>query len=117
MGERREPFVEYTVDRAWTPSVEKANRLLMREVGFRQIRREDLARIRVPTTLIWGKHDRIALLRTAELASVRYGWSLQVIEDAGHLSPAERPETFGEALRTALGPLTIPKVNRLFSNP
>jgi len=117
MGERWEPFVEYMVDRAWTPSVEKANRCLRRKVGFRQIPREDLARISVHTTLIWGRHDRIAPLRTAELASARYGWSLQVIEDAGHLSPAERPETFVEALHTALGPLTIPKVHRLFSNP
>ena len=70
------------VDRAWTPSVEKASRLLMREVGFQQIRREDLARFSVPTTLIWGKQDRIAPLRPAELASGRYGWFLQVINDA-----------------------------------
>jgi pimeloyl-ACP methyl ester carboxylesterase len=77
----------------------------MWEVGLRQIPPKDLVHISVPTTLMWGKHDRVAPLRTAVKASARYGWPLQVIEDAGHLSPAEQPETFMEELRTALGPL------------
>ena len=103
MGERWEPFLAYMVDRARTPSVRKANRSLMREVGLRQIPPEDLARISVPTTLIWGRHDRIAPLRAAEEASARYGWPLQVIEDAGHVSPGEQPEAFLRVLRAALG--------------
>jgi pimeloyl-ACP methyl ester carboxylesterase len=103
MGERGEPFLAYMVDRARTPSVRKANRRLMREIGLRQIPPEDLARISVPTMLIWGRHDRIAPLRNAEEASTRYGWPLQVIEDAGHVSPAEQPEAFLRALRAALG--------------
>jgi pimeloyl-ACP methyl ester carboxylesterase len=36
-------------------------------------------------------------------ASVRYRWPLHVIESAGHLVVAERPEAFLEALRAALG--------------
>jgi pimeloyl-ACP methyl ester carboxylesterase len=36
-------------------------------------------------------------------ASARDGWPLQVIEDAGHLVVAERPEAFLETLRAALG--------------
>jgi pimeloyl-ACP methyl ester carboxylesterase len=103
MGERGEPFLAYMVDRARTPSVRKANRRLMREIGLRQIPPEDLACISVPTVLIWGRHDRIAPLRNAEEASTRYGWPLQVIEDAGHVSPAEQPEAFLRALRAALG--------------
>jgi len=103
MGTRWEPFVAYMVDRARTPSVRKANRRLMGEIGLRQIPPEDLARISVPTMLIWGRHDRIAQLRTAEEASARYGWPLQVIEDAGHVSPGEQPESFLRALRAALG--------------
>ena len=103
MGTRWEPFVAYMVDRARTPSVRKANRRLMGEIGLRQIPPEDLARISVPTMLIWGRHDRIAPLRNAEEASTRYGWPLQVIEDAGHVSPAEQPEAFLRALRAALG--------------
>ena len=103
MGERGEPFLAYMVDRARTPSVRKANRRLMREIGLRQILPEDLARISVPTMLIWGRHDRIAPLRNAEEASARYGWPLQVIEDAGHVSPGEQPEAFLRALRAVLG--------------
>jgi pimeloyl-ACP methyl ester carboxylesterase len=102
LGERWEPFVEYMVDRARTPSVRKANRRLMREVGLQQIPPEDLARISVPTTLIWGRHDRVAPLRSAEEASARYGWPLQVIEDAGHISLGEQPEAFLDALHAAL---------------
>jgi pimeloyl-ACP methyl ester carboxylesterase len=54
MGERWEPFLAYLVDRSRTPSVKKANRRLLRELGFPPIPPEDLARISVPTTLIWG---------------------------------------------------------------
>jgi len=106
MGERWEPLMAYMVDRGRTPSVRKANRRLMREVGLRQIPPEDLARISVPTTLIWGRHDRVAPLRTAEEASARYGWPLEVIEGAGHLSPGEQPEAFLAALHTALSAST-----------
>ena len=103
MGERWEPFLAYMVERARTPSVRKANRRLMREIGLRPIPPEDLARISVPTTLIWGRHDRVVPLRSAEEASARYGWPLQAIEDAGHISPGEQPEAFLHALRAALG--------------
>jgi hypothetical protein len=36
-------------------------------------------------------------------ASVRYGWPLHVIENAGHLVVAERPQASLEALRAADG--------------
>lgn len=64
---------------------------------------ETLARISVPTALIWGRHDRVAPVRTAEQASARYGWPLHVIEDAGHVAPGDQPQAFLAALRTALG--------------
>jgi pimeloyl-ACP methyl ester carboxylesterase len=41
--------------------------------------------------------------RVAGQASVRYGWPLHVIENAGHFMVVERPEAFLEALRAALG--------------
>lgn len=102
MGERWEPFLAYLVDRSRTPSVKKANRRLLRELGFPPIPPEDLARISVPTTLIWGRHDRVMPLRTAEEASARYGWPLHVIEDAGHVSLVEQPEAFLRALQAAI---------------
>ncbi|MGH9183190.1 MAG: alpha/beta fold hydrolase [Acidimicrobiales bacterium] len=60
-------------------------------------RPEDLAGISVPTTLVWGRHDRIAPLRTAEATSARYGWPC-----TGHFSPGEQPEALLGALRAAL---------------
>ena len=102
MGERWEASQAYNLDRARTPSVRAANRRLLRELGTRPIPPEDLARIAAPTSLIWGRHDRVMRLRIAEAASVRYGWPLHVIEDAGHFS-MEQPEAFRAALWAALG--------------
>src|SRR6266545_445859 len=85
-----------------TPSVRAANRRMLRELGIPRIPPEDLARIDVPTTLIWGRHDRVMRLRIAEAASARHGWPLHVIEDAGHFS-LEQPEACLRALHAALG--------------
>jgi pimeloyl-ACP methyl ester carboxylesterase len=91
----------YGLELARTPNVRAANRRLLRELGTRTIPSEQLAGIAVPTTLVWGRQDRVMRLRIAEEASARYGWPLEVIEDAGHLS-IERPEAFRAALRSAL---------------
>ena len=101
MGERWEASQAYNLDRARTPSVRAANRRMLRELGTKAIPPEELARIAVPTTLIWGRHDRVMRLGIAEAASARYGWSLHVIEDAGHFV-VEQPEAFRRALRAAL---------------
>jgi len=84
------------------PSVRAANRRMLRELGTKTIPPEDLARIAVPTALVWGRHDRVMRLRIAEEASARYGWPLHVVEDAGHFA-VEQPEAFRGALRAALG--------------
>jgi pimeloyl-ACP methyl ester carboxylesterase len=102
MGQRWEASQAYNLDRARTPSVRAANRRLLRELGTKPIPPQDLARITVPTSLIWGRHDRVMRLRIAEAASARYGWPLHVIENAGHFS-AEQPEAFRAALQAALG--------------
>ncbi len=102
MGDRWEASQAYNLDRARTPSVRAANRRLLRELGTRRIPPQELARITVPTSLIWGRHDRVMRLRIAEAASARYGWPLHVIEDAGHFS-IEQPEAFRAALQVALG--------------
>jgi pimeloyl-ACP methyl ester carboxylesterase len=103
LGERWEPFLAYSLDRARTPGVQAANRRLLRELGWRQIPPQDLERIAVPTTLIWGRQDRVMPLRTAQEASARYGWPLQVIDDAGHFLVADQPEAFLAALQDAPG--------------
>ncbi len=103
LGERWEPFLVYSLDRARTPGVQQANRRLLRELGWRQIPPEELARIDVPTALIWGRQDRVMPVGTAQRASARYGWPLHVIDDAGHFLVADQPEAFLGALHAALG--------------
>ncbi|HET9863819.1 MAG TPA: alpha/beta hydrolase [Steroidobacteraceae bacterium] len=62
-----------------------------------------LARIRTPTRLIWGRHDPVTSVAVAETASGRFGWPLEVIEDAGDAPIIERPGIFVDALHRALG--------------
>ncbi len=103
MGERWEPFVSYNLELARGPSAKAAGRMF-RALGPRRIPQEDLARIEVPTALIWGRHDRALRLSIAEAASARYGWPLHVIEDCADDPPRDQPEAFLDALRTAIGP-------------
>ena len=56
----------------------------------------------MPTTLIWGRHDRATPLSVAEAASARYGWPLQVIENCNDDPPVEQPEALLRTLRDAL---------------
>lgn len=102
MGERWEPFVAYNLEGARGPEAKAAGQM-MREVGIPRIPAEDLARIAVPTTLIWGRQDRANRLRIAERASARHGWPLRVIEDCADDPQRDRPEAFLEALHAALG--------------
>lgn len=102
MGERWEPFLAYNLDCARAPGTKAALRTLMRRVGVPRIPPADLAQIDIPTTLIWGRHDRAMRLHVAEAASDRYGWPLHVIEEARDDPKLERPEAFLRALNTAL---------------
>jgi pimeloyl-ACP methyl ester carboxylesterase len=102
MGERYEWMAAYALDRFRTSSVKAAMRSLFRELAS-TIPPEDLDRIAVPTTLIWGRHDVGMRLNVAEAASLRYGWPLHVIENARDDPAVEQPAAFLEALHTALG--------------
>jgi pimeloyl-ACP methyl ester carboxylesterase len=102
IGDRWEPFKEYTLDRARVASGKAALRVLMREVAVPRIPEADLERIAVPTTLIWGREDPVMRLKVAEAASERYEWPLHVIDGAGDDPPIEQPEAFLQALRTAI---------------
>lgn len=101
MDERWEWMAAYALDRFRTPSVKAAGRSLGPQL-VSAIPSEDLARIAVPTTLIWGRHDLGARLEIAEAASARYDWPLHVIENAADDPAIERPEVFLQALRAAL---------------
>jgi pimeloyl-ACP methyl ester carboxylesterase len=98
-----EKFQAYALDRIRTPSVKAAVRVLMGQLGVPAIAPADLERIAVPTTLIWGRQDPVMRVRIAEAASARYGWPLQVIENAGDVPALEQPEAFLRVLHSALG--------------
>jgi pimeloyl-ACP methyl ester carboxylesterase/ubiquinone/menaquinone biosynthesis C-methylase UbiE len=103
LGERWEWIKAYNLDRARTSGLQAAQHSLMEQFGMPAIPPGDLARIAVPTTLIWGRHDLATRLPIAEAVSSRHGWPLHVIENAGDDPPMEEPEAFLEALRAALG--------------
>jgi pimeloyl-ACP methyl ester carboxylesterase len=101
-GERLEALEDYQIDRAKQPSVNAANRTLLRQVGTKQVPDEQLRRIEAPVAMIWGRRDRVMPFKYAERASVRFGWPLYAIEEAGHLPFVEQPAAFDAALRAIL---------------
>jgi 2-hydroxymuconate-semialdehyde hydrolase len=96
-----EAFSAYLRSQATVPHVKRAMRQLIKS-GTRQIPDAELRRITVPTTLVWGRHDRFVPLALAEAASRRLGWRLRVIDDAGHVPHIERPDAFVSASAPSL---------------
>lgn len=101
MGESWEAFLEYNLELAQGPGAKAAGGML-RRLGMPPIPPEDLARIAVPTSLIWGRQDRANRLRVAEAAAERYGWPLHVIEECADDPARDRPEAFLAALDSIL---------------
>jgi pimeloyl-ACP methyl ester carboxylesterase len=106
MADSWEAYVAYNLELARGPSAKSASRL-MRRVGLPVIPDHDLARIAVPTTLIWGRHDRANRPRIAAAASTRYGWPLHIIENCADDPPRDQPTAFMEALRAALASIDL----------
>jgi pimeloyl-ACP methyl ester carboxylesterase len=102
-GDTWAPMMDYALDRAQDPSVQKAMRQLVPRVGVPPIPPGDLRLIQVPVTLIHGRHGLQVSLRTAQAASAEYGWPLHVIEDCRDDPAVEQPEAFLAAMRLALG--------------
>ena len=102
IGEQWEPFTAYNLDRARAPGAIAALGALMGHVGLPAIPAAKLARIAVPTTLIWGRHDIATALPVAEVAADRHGWALHVIEDCADDPPIEQPAALLRALRAAM---------------
>lgn len=101
MGDDWTAFVAYNLGLARSEQTKAAGQLF-RRVGMPRIPPGELERIAVPTTLIWGRHDRALRLRIAERARDRYGWPLHVIPDAADDPARDQPEAFHRALRTTL---------------
>jgi pimeloyl-ACP methyl ester carboxylesterase len=102
-GDLWEPFRDYNVNRARTPSVRAAIDALMRDFGFAEIPAAELDRIAAPTTLIWGRQDIAMPLAIAERASARHGWELTVIEQCADAPLLEQPAAFLSALGIRAG--------------
>ena len=67
-------------------------------------RREQLARIRVPTLLVAGSDDRVAPAAAMErMARKIPGAEYVLLEGCGHLGPMDQPDPFNEALAQFLG--------------
>ena len=99
MGEPWRSIKAYNLERARASNLRATQHRLMEIFGMPAIAPADLARIGVPTTLIWGRHDRATPLRVAQEAGDRYGWPLRIIENAGDDPPMEQPKAFVAALR------------------
>lgn len=90
-------FNAYCVERGKVPHVKRTMRQLIR-LGTQRMSEAMLSRIRIPTVLLWGRHDRMVPLKTAQSASSALAWPLRVIEGAGHVPHLEQPDAFVEAL-------------------
>lgn len=101
LGEHWPAFVTYNLGMAASDTASEAGRLF-RSAGLPRIPSDELDRIDVPTTLIWGRDDRANRLRIAERASDRHGWPLHVVDRAADDPARDRPEAFLRALREAL---------------
>lgn len=73
-----------------------------------------LRRVRAPTFLGWGRHDRVAPMRTAEILKF---WlaptDLTVFEASGHVPMQTEPEAVLDALRTFLELPAAPRAERV----
>jgi pimeloyl-ACP methyl ester carboxylesterase len=101
----------YTLDRVQAPGGLAALSELMELYGVPAVPSATLARIAVPTTLIWGRQDRATALSVAKRASARFGWRLHVIDDAADDPALEQPEAFLSALRMTLKPVQMQEVS------
>lgn len=101
LGDDWSSFVAYNLAMAGSDRASQAGHLF-RKAGLPRIRPGELDRIDVPTTLIWGRHDRANRLDVAQRAHTRHGWPLHVIDRAADDPARDRPSAFVEVLQAAL---------------
>lgn len=101
LGPLWQPLMACALEGATSPDQKAALRGMMPGLAWHAVPEEELARISVPTTLIWGRHDRQTPLDVAQRASLRYGWPLHVIEDAADDPAFEQPEAVLAAFSVA----------------
>ena len=94
-------FDAYCVERGRLPHIKRTMRQLI-TLGTGRIPDAELARIPVPTSLVWGRHDRMVPLRIASAAAATLGWPLHVIDGAAHVPHLEHPDAFLAVVATIL---------------
>ncbi len=100
LGDRWTMIADYAVDRAQAGSFATTG-LLMEEFGAKTPELT-LARITVPTELIWGRHDLAIPLRIAQSAARVFGWPLHIIEDCADEPSLDQPEALVAVVRSIL---------------
>ncbi len=74
--------------------------------------------IRAPTLLIWGEHDQVYSLKSAErLRHMIPGAQLVTLEGSGHLLPAERPAELAAIMRQFIAPALRAPASRTIQRP
>lgn len=102
MGDKWEPFLKYNLECANDKERSDALQWLMKTLGIPKIADDDLGKIDVPTSLIWGRHDKANKLKIAKTASRNFGWPLYVIDKTRDDPKLERPDAFIHELYKAV---------------
>lgn len=103
MGDKWGPFVKYNLECANDKERSNALKFLMKTFGIPKISDDDLEKIDVPTSLIWGRHDKANKLKIARSVSKNFGWPLYVIDKTRDDPKLERPDAFVEGLYESVG--------------
>lgn len=102
IAEKWDAFMAYNLDCTRNDKLKAAMQTLMKEIGIPRIPEEELAKINVPTALIWGKHDKANKIKIAEDASRNFNWPLFVIDNTRDDPKLERPQAFVETLHIVI---------------
>ncbi|HYJ69383.1 MAG TPA: alpha/beta hydrolase [Nocardioidaceae bacterium] len=102
MGSRWSWYAGYAVELIRSAQVQAAMGWMLAEFGT-PLSPEELDRITVPTTLMWGHDDLATPVAVARATADRQGWPLHVIDEAGDDPPLDQPATFLDELHAALG--------------
>jgi pimeloyl-ACP methyl ester carboxylesterase len=98
LGERWDVMRAYNLALARTPAAAGALQTLLGLFAADPIPDDVLARITVPTTLVWGRDDAIVPVSVGAAAADRYGWPLRVLDNTGNEPAIEDPDAFVKAV-------------------
>lgn len=101
MGKNWQPFLDYNLASAKNPEKKSAAQGIMSTMSGK-IPDDELEKIVVPVTLIWGRHDKANRLKVAIKTSKKYGWPLHIIEHTRDDPKLEKPDAFVVAVQSSV---------------